>query len=276
MKEAVAIGLVWLAFAGTAAAQDKASFEVAVVRQSQPGGAQHMGRTADGYRMTNLPLLVAILSAYVPTGGSDGAYFTNDRVKGAPDWARSERYDIDAKVAEGELAAWHAPATQKTLLQEKLRTLLAERCKLAVHRETQEIAVYALVVGKNGPKLADAKPIEPHAGGVPMPGDAVIVPARGDRPLMFYNATMVTLAQLLSNYAGRPVQDKTGLTGRYDFSFDGGAMAPPPPPSPDGTPTPDPRPSLFSVIQPLGLRLEPVKSQVETLVIDHMEHPVKQ
>ena len=106
-----------------------------------------------------------------------------------------------------------------------------------------------------------------------MPGGAVIVPFHGDQPMSFYNATMVTLVQFLSNFAGRPVQDRTGLAGRYDFTLDGSAFAPPPPPVPQGAPVVDTQTSLFTVIGQLGLRLEPANGPIETLVIDHLVRP---
>jgi len=257
----------------TAPGKAALTFEVASVRRDAAGGSKGAAATENGYRMTNMPMLLPILKAYIPTAGGEAAYFVNDRVVGGPDWMRTDGYDIEAKVAEAELAEWHRPATQSAMLREMMLALLEERCKLAGHRELKEVPIYALVVGKSGVKLADAKPVEPHPGGIPMPGGAVIVPFHGDQPMSFYNATMVTLAQFLSNFAGRPVQDRTGLTGRYDFTFDGSAIAPPPPPDPQGAPIVDMRASLFTVIGQLGLRLEPANGPVETLVIDHLERP---
>ena len=243
------------------------AFEVASIRQNKTGGTPHFGATADGYRMTNMPLLVAILTAYVPSSGGDAAYFTNDRIQGGPDWMRPENYDIEAKVAAADLAEWQKPAAQKAMLRALLQSLLAERCKLVVHREMKEIPVYALVVGKNGPKFKEAKPDEPHPGGMAMPGGAVLVPGNGGQTLNFYGATMVSLAQVLSNFAGRPVEDKTGLAGRYDFTFERV--------QPSGQDTAgDAGPSIFTAVQEqLGLRLEPAKGQVETLVVDRLERP---
>jgi len=256
-----------------AAGHAQAKFDVASVRQNKAGGTQQAGATADGYRVTNMPLLLPILTAYVPQAGGDAAYFTNDRVRGAPDWARTDRYDIDAKVSEADLVEWRKPETQKAMLREMLQALLEERCKLVVHRETQEVQVYSLVVGKNGPKFKEAKAGEAHPGGVPLPGGAVLVPSNGGQTLNFYGASMVALAQVLTNFAGRPVQDKTGLTGKYDFTIDKSSVgAPqteqgPAPPSDSG-------PSISTVVQEqLGLKLEPAKGSVETLVVDHIERP---
>ena len=279
MMRTIAVVAMLVSAAGMGYAQEKLpgkaalTFDVASVRRDTAGASKGAATTEDGFRMTNMPMLLPILKAYIPTTGGEAAYFVNDRVLGGPDWMRLDGNDIEAKVAEAELVEWHRPATQSAMLREMLGALLAERCKLVVHREMKEVPIYALVVGKSGVKLAGAKPVVPHPLGIPMPGDAVIVPFNGDHPMSFYNATIVTLAQFLSNFAGRPVQDRTGLTGRYDFTLDGTAFAPPPPPDPQGTPVVDTRAALVTVIGLLGLRLEPAKGSIETLVIDHLERP---
>jgi len=81
---------------------------------------------------------------------------------------------------------------------------------------------------------------------------------------------MKALASMLSNWAGRPVQDMTGLRGRYDLQMPNPDI---PPASADGGATPDPGASVFTSVEGLGLKLVPTKGQVETLVIDHMERP---
>jgi bla regulator protein BlaR1 len=268
----VVAGVTFLCL-GAAAGHAQAKFDVASVRQNKVGGPQQSGATADGYRATNMPLLLPILTAYVPQAGGDAAYFTNDRVRGAPDWARTERYDIDAKVSEADLVEWRKPEAQTTMLRALLQALLEERCKLEVHRETADVPVYSLVVGKNGPKINEAKTGEAHPGGVPLPGGAVLVPGNGGQTLNFYGASMVALAQVLTNLAGRPVQDKTGLAGKYDFAIDKGSVGPPTAEQGPAPPS-DSGPSILTVVQEqLGLKLEPRKGLVETLVVDHMERP---
>ncbi len=130
-----------------------------------------------------------------------------------------------------------------------LRTLLAERFKLAVHRETKEMAVYDLVVGKNGIKFPEIKPGEPRTAFPPM------------RPGMvgrMYAANLSALADMLSqgNLLGRPVLEKTGLTGNYLIDIQTG-----------------PDEDLVTVVQDQGLRLEPAKGSIEMVVIDHLEKP---
>ena len=90
-----------------------------------------------------------------------------------------------------------------------LRTLLADRFKLVVHREAKEMPVYTLVVGKNGSKMQEAKEGEKTFANVVGPGH-----------LVFTGMNMLGLVITLSNTLGNPIIDKTGLTGFYDFKLD--------------------------------------------------------
>jgi uncharacterized protein (TIGR03435 family) len=251
------------------------------VSQAPRTGPPVFGPTGDGYRALSVPLVLLLLTAYVPsTGGA--AFFTEDRVVGLPDWAMRENYDIDAKVGEEEMAEWQRPGSQLAMLQAMLRTMLEERCKLAVHRDIKEVAVYSIVVGKNGPKFKETDPTVEHAGGMKLPWGGVVVPGNGT--INLYGVSMASVATVLGSMAnlGRPVQDKTGLTGRYDIvikqPFGGGTGGGPGDAGGGGgiagPAVEDPGSSMMSVFQDqLGLKLEPEKANVETLVIDHMERP---
>jgi uncharacterized protein (TIGR03435 family) len=256
-------------------------FAVASVRRNVSGTGscdpEHLFLTADGFRMTNCPLIAALFMAYVPAKGGALGFSTDGRVLGAPDWMRSERYDIIARVDEADMAAWQNPGTQKEMLHAMMQSLFAERCNLAAHREMRDEPVYALVTGKNGPKFHEAKSLasttilaeHPNAGAVPGGGGMFSFGTGGS--MEFYGAPMETLATVLSNRAGRTVVDKTGLTGRYDIKLE---MMEPGPTAPDATQ--DPGPSIFTVVQEqLGLRLESAKASVEILVIDHVERPTE-
>jgi uncharacterized protein (TIGR03435 family) len=251
------------------------AFDVVSVRRNLSGGqggprTERFGPTPDGYRITNMPLMFAIIAAYVPQSGG-GALFTNN-ILGMPEWARSENYDIDARVSEANLAEWQRPASQKMMLPAMLQALLADRFKLVAHREMKETPVFELVVGKGGPKFKESTPDEPHPNTMAIPGDGgYMSPGDGGGKVRFFDATMTTFASIMSNLAGRPVQDKTGLTGRYDLSFQK--------PTPMGSPSAgqqeasDPGPTIFSAMEELGLKLEPAKGSTETLVVDHVERP---
>jgi uncharacterized protein (TIGR03435 family) len=233
-----------------------------------PQSTLQYGPTADGYRGTNVPMFLLFNTAYTPQVGG-AVFYGNDQLKGLPDWI-NERYDIDARIADDDRAEWQKPESQKVMLQAMLQAMFADRCKMVLHREVKEAAVYSLVVAKGGPKFKESDPTVKHPGGVKLPWGGVLVPSASG--MGFYGTSMASFASVISN-AGRPVQDKTGLTGEYDI-----ALNPPAPPGPapgeQGGPTAsDPNFGIDSALSDLGLKLESAKGQVETLVIDHIERP---
>jgi uncharacterized protein (TIGR03435 family) len=165
-------------------------------------------------------------------------------------------YDIVAK-AEGD----GAPTGDE--FRQMLQTLLADRFKLKVHREMKEMPVYALVVGKNGPKLKESAPDTDSTMHLSVSGRNYVV----TRP----KATMEDVVGGISNaFLDRPVLDKTGLTGTYDFKM---TYTPDTRVNRGGDPDPSDI-SIFTAVQEqLGLRLEPQKAEVEILVVDHVERP---
>jgi len=230
----------------------------------QVPGAVEYGPTPDGYHTADMPLSVVIQAAYRREAG--GGTFAFEDIMGMPDWASSERYDINARISDADRAAWQDPKKRPEMLSEMLQALLAERFQVRAHREQKEKPVYSLVLAKSGPKFQEAKQDEPHPYAAAIPGGGFMGPAPGGI-LRFYNVTMPTFASQISNFAGRTVKDNTGLTGQYDLSFPYPA---PPTAAVDASST---LPSIFSVMEGLGLKLEPAKGEVETLVIDHIEKP---
>ena len=209
------------------------AFEVASIKPNPTGGG-HSDTDVDGnlLRMKNVTLKACITWAY---GMTDAQVF-------GPDWLTSERFDIVAKTESGKPKP------------EMLAAVLADRFKLAVHRETKELTVYALVVAKNGPKLKKGEP-----------GDNNTSSRRGH---LTAQTSMRGLAVFLAGpnvKLGRPVVDKTGLDGVFDFNLDW---------TPEGVATADSdaTPSIFVALQEqLGLKLEAQKSPVEVLIVDHVE-----
>jgi bla regulator protein blaR1 len=253
-------------------------FAVVSIRQNKTGGQQRFGEaTPDGYRMENMFLAAPILTAYVPqTGGA--ALYADDQVVGLPDWLESDsdHYDIHAKVDEADLSDWKNPLKQPAMLRSMLRSMLADRLKLVVHRSTKEVPVYSLVVGKNGPRFTETDPTKPHPGAYPFPGGGMLSMEQKDGQITthYFGITIGQLTASLLGQAGRPIQDMTGLSGKYDLNIQ---KVTPPAVAPSGQPTggsaPDLEPSAFSIAEQLGLKLEPAKGTVETLVIDHVERP---
>ena len=268
-----------------AAAPAKAyAFEVVSIRQNitpmqmmmgpQSGPPQY-GPTGDGYRMANQSLVLPLLTAYVPQVGGATFYSPQDQIKGLPDWLMRERYDIDARIADEDRAEWQKPESQKVMLQAMLQAMFGERCKLTVHREVKEVAVSSLVLAKGGPKFKETDPTVEHPEGQKLPWGGVM--AFSKDTLSFYGATMASFASMMSSFGngGRPIQDKTGLTGKYDITLKLGAMMGSAQNEPQSaTAASDPGASITSLFQEqLGLKLESAKGEVETLVIDHMERP---
>lgn len=248
-------------------------FAVVSIRKNNLGGPQHIGvATADGYQMKNLFLGYLLATAYVPSTGGEALYST-DQFIGMPAWliGDDDRYDVDAKVDEADLADWQDPAKQPAMLRSMLQAMLEDRLKLVVHRGTMEAPVYLLVVGKRGPKFKETNPDEVHPGTRPMPGGGRL--SREDEDdqmtLHYFGITMAQLARWVLG-TGRPVVDKTGLTGRYDVTIRRPALQAG---TQQNVSALDPGPSAASIAEQLGLRLEPAKGQVETLVIDHVELP---
>ena len=180
----------------------------------------------------------------------------------------TETFDIIAR----------APGNQTTEVfrdQARLmaRTLLADRFKLALHRDTREVPVYALVLarcdGKLGPQFrrsnaADCAPTAPSPNVVPCEGGFVRTGRMAARVMAFS-----ALAQSLSDAADRPVIDQTGLAGTFDWDLQW---------TPEQSPQPETSESvsLFTALQEqLGLKLDPTRGPVEVLVIDHVERPTE-
>jgi uncharacterized protein (TIGR03435 family) len=258
------------------------AFEVVSIRQNISDVEWEIGKpTADGYRMVKSTLGLVINTAYVPQVGG-AAFYSPGQIKGLPEWVNSESYDIDARISDVDRAAWKNPAEQKVMLQSMLQTMLAERCKLAVHREIRDASVYSLVAGKSGIKFKETDPTVEHPEGMKLPWGGVVVNSRDDKGyyMSMYDASMASLASLLSNILSGMglhegiVQDKTELTGRYDFVIKFPPIEPRGQSEAQGAPALD-DPSLvaFTAVAALGLKLEKDKGQVETLVIDHIERP---
>jgi uncharacterized protein (TIGR03435 family) len=164
------------------------------------------------------------------------AYGIQDsQISGGPGWLQSDRFDIEARPQQ------LANADQHRVM---LRTLLADRFKLALHHESRELSVYALAAARSGSKLGAA------------PQDATSITTGAAR--ISGRFPLSDLARYLSQTLGRTVVDQTGLAGVFEIKLEW---------------MPDEE-SLFTAIQEqLGLRLEPAKEAVDVLVIDHVEKP---
>jgi bla regulator protein blaR1 len=254
-------------------------FETASIKPHKSSGAMEMSRllfTPYGFSATNVTLQTLIRDVYRVQAS---------QIVGPPDLLNSDKYDIDARMEKSVSDELRKLDPMQSLpeRQRMLQALLADRFKLTVHHETKELPVYALIIAENGAKLQEAKPGDTYANGIKGPNGHPGGPGNvrmGRGTLTGQALSMADFVRALSDQLGRPVLDKTGLTGKYDLTLqwtpddsqlpglreaEGTHSAPPPAPS--GS-------SLFTVIQEqLGLELESQDGPVETLVIDHVEKP---
>jgi uncharacterized protein (TIGR03435 family) len=253
------------------------AFEVASIRPSSlpPSGGRGgpTGRGSVGSPCTGplIPLRVeldprrfaaysASLRALTQAAYGKGCFL----LSGGPDWVASDRYDVEAVIPAGygSYTAQQFRNGEAPSIQRMLQSLLANRFKLSLRREMKDMEVYNLVVivpGKMQPASDQARP-----------GSAV-------RPIPTIDARLDTavFAEMLARLLGRPVIDKTDLKGFFDVHLEWLPAEPPVPGVTPGPPSGDSS-SIFRALQDqLGLRLEPARALVETLVIDRAERPTE-
>lgn len=181
-----------------------------------------------------------------------------DQIVGPP-WLDADCFSITAKMPEG---------ATRDQLPAMLQALLVERFQLVFHKESRTSPGYALIVDKNGPKFKESDPSSPTAGQVRFVAGPGASGLKG-------SITMAFLARNISLKLHSPVEDLTGLKGKYDVDISWApdrTMEPGPPGSADAADNLTNGADIFIAFRDsLGLRLERRKEQVEILVIDHIE-----
>lgn len=218
------------------------TFEVAAVRVNHTGSGNSAFPVLNNGRLTatNVTLLSLLQAAY---GLSEA------RIIG-PEWLKTERFDVLAKAPAG---------ASDTDIGPLLQSLLTDRFWMAVHIEKKELSVFHMVVAKGGVRMSLPESSRPSEA-PPNRGGSMLVGA----------GTMSDIASRISLAAGRPVLDRTGLTGRYRFLL---IFTPTPPTvQPSESAPPD---LLTAVQEQLGLKLESKKEAVEVLVVDHADRVPK-
>jgi uncharacterized protein (TIGR03435 family) len=264
MRLTVCLLLVCCSVAPAQQAPAKAAFEVASVRPADPNPANAIlvGMSADPsmVRYRNLTLRDAIR----------GAYMVRDFQIVGPDWMSTVRFEVDAKLPPGA-------GTDK--IPEMFQNLLEERFGLTFRRETKEMQVYALLAGKDGPKL---KPTEMKINNQPLAMGTdgkprAMVSFRGSASAVTVfapSASLLTLVGVTSRFTGRPLVDETGIEGLYDFEL---TFAPEvttslPQPLPNSpAEVSEPAPTLADAVKKYGLRVESRKAPVEMFIVTHLE-----
>lgn len=228
------------------------TFDVATIKPSQgKAGGGGLGASPGTLTINNLPLRMIIGAAYG---------IAEYQIAGPP-WLKEQRFDIVAKTV--------APVANQEEMLPLLQPLLAERFRLAMHRETKELPAYVLRVARNGPKMESA-----DSSGVTMPFKKANK-SNGTR-VHSPNLTMPQFAGILSRRLGQPVRDMTGLTGGYrvtlEWAADEKVSKPGRTTKPGKTRRDADLPTIFTALQnQLGLRLESRKAPVDIFVIDHVE-----
>lgn len=275
---------ILVAVASVLAQVPRPAFEVASVRPNKSGdGMVRLGIEPGGrFTATNVPLRLLIRNAY---------QVQDFQLVDAPDWIRSERFDIVAKaeadVPPGPIGGPPGP------MQLMLQSLLAERFKLVLHTEQRELPIYALVLARSDgrlgsqlrPSTVDCVELIKAArgrGGPPPPL------APGERPMCGMRIgpgqlgggaiPLDTFSGLLSQFVQRVVVDRTGLSGSFDIDLswtpDQLPQGGPPPGAPPLPPIDPNGPSIFTAVQEqLGLKLESTRGPVDVLVIDGVQRP---
>jgi uncharacterized protein (TIGR03435 family) len=231
-----------------------AAFEVATIKPSPPVG--HVGPTV--YPGGRVKIGHAKLSSLIFYALRVETF----QISGGPGWIYSDMYDVEAKPPADSASAALMPSPMADMSDEEcqmLLSLLMDRFKLRFHRETKDSAIYLLERNGKELKLTDAADktrfpwVGSDANGGMMTGTGMAA----------VNISMPVLAERLIYYLGKRVDDKTGLSGSYDFQYHYAT----------DEPHPDVVSSIITSLNAIGLKLQPSRAPVEMVVIDSAERP---
>ena len=285
------LALLEQAAPGAVAPVPMAAFEVTSVRPrsastgggSRGGGGGNAPPACGGspvtlnpgrFVVTNVTLYRLIAMAYGLDCESSEVAET-ELLSGGPDWLRSDKFDIEATIPQGspgytrqELSLGNAP-----MLQEMIRTLLADRFQLVLRNETKEVSLFLLKTGKSKLQLTPSRESDSsrYVVSTGLNSNGQISTAIGGK-----KQTLANLARQLALVTRRPVLDRTAIVGEFNYSFEFA-------PGDDQVGVREMRangrfpfltsPSLFTAVEELGLKLETAKDFLEVRVVDHAERP---
>jgi uncharacterized protein (TIGR03435 family) len=235
------------------------SYDAVVVKPNKSGtdGLLTMMR-GDVYSGKNMRIINLVSQAYD---------IKQDLISGMPGWADGAHFDVEAKMSAEDAEAFNKLSLEerKAASQVLLRGILEERFHLKAHVETKQLPVYDLVVAKGGLKMKVGPMEEPYVGLLRFQ----------DGLLSDQGIEISTLVGQLTNLIHRKVIDKTGLKGRFDFTLKYAPDREAPAGEDSGLPQDD-APSIFTALEEqLGLKLQPDKGPVDTVVIDQVEQPTE-
>jgi uncharacterized protein (TIGR03435 family) len=272
----IRLALALALFVVSASAQQPATpvtpaFEAVVLKRNTSGASGgSIGSQPGGiYRMVNARIAGIFSNAYPSQSGD---------VVGAPNWFNEERYDMTARIVGN-------PSVEQE--RDLWRAFFAERMKLKAHYETKEQATYTLMLARNegrpGPNLkplatdCDARraairrgeqPALPPPASNGLPACSTRMSGSDSTLMQSGGQTMAAFGRSLSGLAGRFIVDGTGLQGHYEYTFEFAASARP------GDPVAGDKTDLFTALrEQLGLKLDTSRTQLDYVVIDHIERP---
>jgi bla regulator protein blaR1 len=267
------------------AAAARVRFEVASIKRSTGCGASDniygalLGQSPGRLTLNCATVKGLILGAYGRYANGHTNFSLPPPILGGPPWIDSERYTINAKAT--------GPENRAMMNGPMLQTLLEDRFKLKIHRQIRQVPVFALTLTKSGARLkpfqeGTCTPVDyeldlppPAPGQPPFCQSRIRAKATNVRTVHVPGATVTTLSGLLSVILGRPVIDRTGIKGRFDFDMEFAIDQSTPGFVSDAADTGlTADASIFTAVQEqLGLKLESTKGPGEFLVIDHVERP---
>jgi uncharacterized protein (TIGR03435 family) len=228
----------------------------------------------DGINGDFVTLATLVQSAY--------AVWEQDSITGLPDWAKPDHFSVQAKMGPEQMAEFSklSKDEQQQRRQAMLQALLADRFKLQAHRETRQVLGYELVVAKGGPRMKEGA--ADNSDGPKGPDGKQFraflrqgMSKSGAEEVTGQACSMEQLSSFLRHAPGvdRRVVDKTGLTGKYDFTITF-AASPGVGPAGDASQLDVSAPSIFTALQEqLGLKLQPGTGTIDVVVVEHVERP---
>jgi len=257
----------------------RAAFEVISIKENTtPSPFRIFWNVGPGghFRAENLTLSFLLAAAYdIP--------FQSSRLTGLPDWAGGARYDIEAIPEKGAIPSGLAGRALDAAMRPLLQNLLADRFHLVIRRETKDLPLYAIVRAKGDLKLK-ASPIR-ESQCVPSDDERTAVDCHNfhgglGRGIHAKAADLDDLALFVSNWTDRPVVNRTGIAGLFEFDTVGWTPMQQRTPRPDGsddreiTDIYDPsRPTIFTIFNEMGLKLEPQKGPLAVYIVESVQRP---
>jgi uncharacterized protein (TIGR03435 family) len=256
------------------------SFEVATIKPSKPDETQSaMGFSAGGrgFTETNATMRDLIQEAYNVKSAN--------QIQGASGWMTTERFDIEARMDDAEVASLATLPIEEKIREVRLmlQSLLEERCGLKLSESTRETSFFLLLPAQGGAKLKPTQmvPADTNGNSPARPAIGPRLLRKGPGKLEATGVSMPMLTDMISRQpelgaeggftVGDLVADKTGLSGMYDWTL---TWEPETEDQIRDAAGNTEGPSFFTALQEqLGLRLQKTKGQVEVLVIDHVTRP---